>query len=272
MCASRPKRRDAQKPRDVIDRRKTCAKKAHTKEIIVKHLISATIVLALLGSTAAMAQRDFPNSQSQNSERRLNNGDQHHWSRGDRLPEQYRQNQYIVGDWQQHNLRAPPRGYRWISNDNDQYLLVAIGSGLIFEIVAQNQYRSDYQWSRGDRLPNQYRQNQFIVGDWQQRYLRTPPRGYHWIRNDNDQYLMVEIRSGMIVEVVSQNQYRNDYRWSQGDRLSGVYLESRYIVSDWRGNHLRRPARGQHWVHVNNQYMLTANGSGVIIEIGSNGR
>jgi Ni/Co efflux regulator RcnB len=251
----------------------------------VKHLISAAIVLSLLSSTAAVAQRDYRDNQSQNSDPRQNNGgrfssegfnephnDRPHWSRGDRLPEQYRQNRYTVSDWKQHNLRTPPRGYRWVSNDNDQYLLAAITTGIILEIVNQNQYRSDYQWSRGDRLPSQYRQNQYIVGDWQQRNLRTPARGYRWIRNNNDQYMMVEIRSGMIIDVVSQNQYRNDYRWSQGDRLSGGYLENRYVVSDWRGNHLRRPARGQHWVHINNQYMLTAIGSGFIIEIGGNGR
>jgi Ni/Co efflux regulator RcnB len=88
------------------------------------------MTLSLLGSTAAVAQRDNQdyqrnnqNYQNQPADPRQNSGgrydpqgfnepgnDRPHWSRGDRLPDQYRQNQYIVGGWSQHNLRTPPRG------------------------------------------------------------------------------------------------------------------------------------------------------------------
>jgi len=172
----------------------------------------------LFSGTAAVAQRDYPNYQNQNSDQHQNNGERFNSERG-------------------------------------------------------NDSRNDRpRWSRGDRLPEQYRQDRYAVTDWQQHYLRTPQRGYRWVRNDNDQYVLAGITSGIIVEIVSQNQYRNDYRWSRGDRLSGGYLESRYVVSDWRGNHLRRPARGYHWVHVNDQYMLVSVGNGLIAEIVVNGR
>ena len=181
----------------------------------MKRLISATIALTLLASTAAVAQ---PNNQGQNREQRQNDRD-----------------------------RSDRQGANDRQNDRPH-------------------------WSRGDHMPEQYRQDQYVVRDWQQHNLRTPPRGYRWVRNDSDQYVLAAITSGIIAEIVSQNQYRNDYRWSQGDRLSGGYLEPRYVVSDWRGNHLHRPARGYHWVHANDQYLLTAIGTGVIAEIVVNGR
>lgn len=144
----------------------------------MKTLISATIALALLANTAAVAQGDNRNYQSQNQEPRQNNGgrfdpqgfneslsDRPHWSRGDRLPSQYRQNQYVVRDWQQRRLRTPPRGYHWVRNDNDQYLLASIASGVIADIISQNQYREDHQWSQGQRLTDDYRADRYVVSD-----------------------------------------------------------------------------------------------------------
>jgi len=46
------------------------------------------------------------------------------WSRGDRVPDQYRQqDRYHVNDWQQYGLRQPPGGYRWIRDDNNDFYL-----------------------------------------------------------------------------------------------------------------------------------------------------
>lgn len=74
-----------------------------------------------------------------------------HWTRGDRLPDQYRQQQYYVTDWQQHGLRQPPRGYRWVRDDNNDFFLTLVATGVISTIV-----------SRDDR--DRY---------WNQRYSRT---------------------------------------------------------------------------------------------------
>ena len=184
----------------------------------MKSLTGATIALTLLASTAAVAQREDRNHQSQSSDPRENNGG-----------------------------RLDSQGYNDPNSDRPH-------------------------WSRGDRLPEQYRQDRYVVSDWRSRNLRTPPRGYQWVRNDNDQYLLAAIASGVIADIVSQNQYRDDYQWSRGDRLSGGYLDRRYVVSDWRGNHLRRPPHGYHWVRINNQFLLTAIGSGVIADVALNDR
>jgi Ni/Co efflux regulator RcnB len=57
------------------------------------------------------------------------------WRRGDRLPRYYRDH-YRSVDWRHHRLRAPPRGYHYVyDNDRDEYLLVAITTGVILGII-----------------------------------------------------------------------------------------------------------------------------------------
>jgi Ni/Co efflux regulator RcnB/surface antigen len=68
------------------------------------------------------------------------------WTRGDRLPDQYRQQQYYVNDWQQHGLRRPPRGYRWVRDDNNDFFLALIATGVISTIVSRND--RDRSWNQ----------------------------------------------------------------------------------------------------------------------------
>ena len=56
------------------------------------------------------------------------------FNRGDRLPPQFRQPQYVVNDWRGHGLRQPPRGYYWVQNGSD-YVLAAIATGVISAVV-----------------------------------------------------------------------------------------------------------------------------------------
>ncbi|MDR5735125.1 RcnB family protein [Caballeronia sp. LZ025] len=56
------------------------------------------------------------------------------WRKGDRLSADYRNRQYVVDDWHGHGLHQPPRGYQWVGVGAD-YLLVAVGTGLIAQVV-----------------------------------------------------------------------------------------------------------------------------------------
>jgi Ni/Co efflux regulator RcnB len=56
------------------------------------------------------------------------------WHRGDRLPNDYRDRQYVVDDYRGYGLRQPPRGYHWVGVGGD-YVLAAIASGVIAQIV-----------------------------------------------------------------------------------------------------------------------------------------
>lgn len=54
------------------------------------------------------------------------------WRRGAVLPPYYRG--YVVNDYYRYRLRPPPRGYAWYRVGND-YLMAAIATGIIFEII-----------------------------------------------------------------------------------------------------------------------------------------
>ena len=89
------------------------------------------------------------------------------WSRGDRLPDQYRQDRYYVNDWQQRGLRQPPGGYRWVRDDNDDFYLSLIASGIIAETV----YRSD----RDDRWRQHYSRDYSYNDDVYYQQCRSSP-------------------------------------------------------------------------------------------------
>lgn len=59
----------------------------------------------------------------------------HHWERGHR----YDGRVIVVDRWHDYRgLREPPRGYHWVRDDDDgQFLLVAVATGIIADIVLQ---------------------------------------------------------------------------------------------------------------------------------------
>lgn len=56
-----------------------------------------------------------------------------HWRKGDRLPPEYRDRQYVVDDWRGYHLAPPPRGYQWVGIGGD-YLMVQIGTGIVLRV------------------------------------------------------------------------------------------------------------------------------------------
>lgn len=62
---------------------------------------------------------------------------------------------------------------------------------------------SSPRFSRGDRMPDQYRRDQqYVVSDWHQRHLRRPPRGYHWVRDDRNNYFLASVATGVILDLM----------------------------------------------------------------------
>ena len=61
-------------------------------------------------------------------------GPDRRFHRGDRLPNDYRSRQYVVEDWRDHRLSAPPRGHRWVQVGAD-YVLIVIATGVISQII-----------------------------------------------------------------------------------------------------------------------------------------
>lgn len=70
----------------------------------------------------------------QDAERGPGAGPDRNFYRGQRLPQEYRHNNYVVDDWRGHHLSPPPRGYHWVQTGSD-YVLVAIATGIIMQIL-----------------------------------------------------------------------------------------------------------------------------------------
>jgi Ni/Co efflux regulator RcnB len=58
----------------------------------------------------------------------------HTWRRGDRLPVAYYQRPYVIADYRDCGLRAPPRGYHWVRVNGDA-VLAAVATGIVLESV-----------------------------------------------------------------------------------------------------------------------------------------
>jgi Ni/Co efflux regulator RcnB len=57
-------------------------------------------------------------------------------------------------------------------------------------------YGHAHRWERGHR----YYGPTYVVRNYGYYRLRPPPRGYHWVRADND-YLLVAVATGIILDV-----------------------------------------------------------------------
>jgi|CXWL01.1.fsa_nt_gi Ni/Co efflux regulator RcnB len=61
-----------------------------------------------------------------------------------------------------------------------------------------------HNWRRGERLPSGYHQRYRQI-DYRREHLRAPPRGYHYVRDDRGDVLMVAIATGLIASVILAN-------------------------------------------------------------------
>lgn len=57
------------------------------------------------------------------------------WARGHRIHDYRWAPTYVVVDYHRHGLRHPPRGYHWRRDDRGDWLLVAIATGIIADVV-----------------------------------------------------------------------------------------------------------------------------------------
>ncbi len=57
-------------------------------------------------------------------------------------------------------------------------------------------------WYRGARLPAAYYAPRYVVRDYNAYRLRPPPRGYHWVRVDND-VVLAAVTTGIVMQVIN---------------------------------------------------------------------
>ena len=83
------------------------------------------------------ARRDARDDRRDDRARNRGAGPRHDLYRGQRLPSNYHNRQYVVDNWRSHRLSAPPRGHHWVQVGND-YVLAAIATGVIASVFLGN--------------------------------------------------------------------------------------------------------------------------------------
>lgn len=63
-----------------------------------------------------------------------------HWKhrdyrRGERIEVVYLEPRYYVEDYDRYELREPPRGHRWVRTEDGRFILVAVATGIIADIL-----------------------------------------------------------------------------------------------------------------------------------------
>ncbi|NWG53751.1 MAG: RcnB family protein [Hydrogenophilaceae bacterium] len=107
--------------------------------------------------------------------------------------------------WDRREDRWDRRGDRWDRRRHNGYWY----NGRYFwgpppaHYYRHHSYRPGYRaWRRGDRVPHYYRDRYVVVRDYHRYRLYDPPRGYHWVRDDRGDYLLVGIATGVILGLI----------------------------------------------------------------------
>jgi Ni/Co efflux regulator RcnB len=139
----------------------------------MKTISRLLIAVALLGTGSLTLATPSPRDQDRHNQghgeqqhRRANQDTRHH----DRRRDEHRRH----------------RDYRRHGDDHRRY-------GYRHE---RRHYR---HWERG----HHYRGPAYTVRDYRHYRLRPPPRGYRWVRADND-YLLVAITTGIILDIATR--------------------------------------------------------------------
>jgi Ni/Co efflux regulator RcnB/surface antigen len=167
----------------------------------MKHVLTTALALLMLSGSAVMAQPDRANRNEQGETRDQNKKDQNRKASAPARPAPRNQTS--------RNRAAPAQNIQ----DQNRYQDLRNNPGMRVATP---------RWSRGDRLPDQYRQAQYVVSDWQQHGLRQPPRNYRWVRDDNNNFFLALIATGLIAETVYSDD--RDQLWRQ--RYSRQYSYS----------------------------------------------
>lgn len=78
-------------------------------------------------------------------------------------------------------------------------------------VVERNYYRPGppprvayrpYGYERGYRYSNYYGGRTYVINDYDRYHVRHPPRGYHWVRDDRGNLIMVAIATGIITDLL----------------------------------------------------------------------
>jgi Ni/Co efflux regulator RcnB len=138
----------------------------------MKKFLTAAVALSIVASagvaSAQPGQRPDQHQQQGHDDRGRNDNDRHDQRPGDNNYERHATKRYKAPSRYQ-----PPRGYQ-----------------------------AGHQWRRGEKLPSSYRGKGYAV-DYRHYGLSAPPRGYQYVRVNND-VVLTAVATGVIASVVYQ--------------------------------------------------------------------
>lgn len=177
----------------------------------MKRAAIAAIALSVFAGSVAMADsgknrndRDdrrervstqhFSRDRGHDDRRGHDNRDDHRWQDNRRNDDRRWHDSRRDDDRRWHDNRRDDdrRDWRYQRHDNSRYRVV--------EYRRPWGYRQ-HSWRRGERLPIAYYSGPYRIYDYHRYGLRSPPRGYHWVRVDHDAVLAV-IATGLVLDVV----------------------------------------------------------------------
>jgi Ni/Co efflux regulator RcnB len=148
----------------------------------MKRLFAATaLALTLIGGVVTTAQADH---RDRDRYERRHDDRRDDWRHDNRHDDRRHDRRYDRRDWDRYY------GFRHHDGRRYQYGRYVRPSGY--------HYRS---WRYGDHLPRAYYSRRYIVNDYHVYHLRPPPRGYHYVRVDND-VVLAAIASGIVVSAI----------------------------------------------------------------------
>ena len=169
----------------------------------MKRLLITSMAALMLASplAATSASADPPRwGHDRDHDDRYDRGDRHdRYDRGDRYDHRGDRD----GRWD--NDRGDRRGNRWDDRNHNGYSYN--GRWNYGPPPAAYYGRVDYgyhAWRRGDRLPSYYR-GRYQEVDYYRYHLRAPPRGYHYVRGDRGEILLVGLATGVILSAILNN-------------------------------------------------------------------
>ena len=159
----------------------------------------ATAALAALTFAAPLAVT----SEAAAQHRSRGHDDHDGWDRdGDGRDRDYRRDHRRGDRWDRRDRRDERRHERW---DRSRYNGYTYNGRWYYGPPPAEYGYVDYgyrNWRRGDRLPAYYR-DYYRPVDYRYYRLRPPPRGYHYVRDDRGDYLLVGIATGVILGIIA---------------------------------------------------------------------
>jgi Ni/Co efflux regulator RcnB len=103
-------------------------------------LIATSLAVLCLSATTALAggkdkHRGHHDDHGTQDRGHHDNGRHNGWHKGERIEVIYLQPRYHVQDYRHYRLAPPPRGHRWIRTHDGKFILIAVATGIIADIL-----------------------------------------------------------------------------------------------------------------------------------------